>query len=562
MYLVKIGRCARLIIINHYTKNLYVQFRAREWICWIWPRVAFSSLSKDSKTWTSICSLRACTVDDFTRGLLTFSYILPVSKATLPKPEPASCPAECSKGLTCPETCPSKCCKTSEQQPVCPDHCYHICGPACPDHCCPQTLDHPLSPSPLVCPPECHISCHQSCPVHCCKIVTLASTACPSQCQTGCAPSCSSHCCTPQQACPPECHISCSQVCPGHCCKVFKPIAAACPSQCQTSCAPSCPSNCCTPQYQPTVAPAQLACHSICKTTCLPACPKHCCVIRIFPVSFCPDQCQETCDRFCPSFCCSLPRLSTQQPTSAPQICPSTCSASCLPPCPKFCCKISITPLNNCPSTCIDNCLPSCPKHCCEVPYLSNNLPSPSPDACPSHCTYHCDSSCPLKCCLGATDHPLYPPQPSAQTPNSNGSDFQGSFLSVSPPLSKCPAYCLSSCIPVCPIYCCQRQNISPLLVKSPEETVPPLGRSLKNIDADYKAKMVHHLSELFASPLLQCQPSCFSECSDACPKMCCDIRKKKKMYVFRRKKKAHISKPFTGKNGDNRIENRPKGKE
>lgn len=30
MYLVKIGRCARLIIINHYTKNLYVQFRARE----------------------------------------------------------------------------------------------------------------------------------------------------------------------------------------------------------------------------------------------------------------------------------------------------------------------------------------------------------------------------------------------------------------------------------------------------------------------------------------------------------------------------------------------------
>ena len=98
--------------------------------------------------------------------------------------------------------------------------------------------------------------------------------------------------------------------------------------------------------------------------------------------------------------------------------------------------------------------------------------------------------------------------------------------------------------------------------MKSPEETVPPLGRSLKNIDADYKAKMVHRLSELLASPLLQCQPSCFSECTDACPKMCCDIRKKKKMYVFRRKKKAHISKPFTGKNGDNRIENRPKGKE
>lgn len=457
-----------------------------------------------------MCCLRACTVDDFTKGLLTFSYILPVSKAKLQKPEPASCPAGCGKDLTCLKTCPSKCCKTSKEHPACPDHCNLICGPACPDHCCPQTLNPLLSSDHLVCPPKCHINCHQSCPVHCCKVVT--------------------------------------------------PATKTCPSQCQTSCAPSCPSNCCAPQYLPTVAPAQLACHSICKTTCLPTCPTHCCVIKLFPLSLCPDQCQDTCDRSCPSFCCSLPQPSTQQPTSAPQICPSTCSTSCLPQCPKFCCKILITPLNSCPSTCIDNCLPSCPKNCCEAPYLPIKLPWSSSDACPSQCSYHCDSSCPLKCCLGATDHPLYLPQPSSQTPIGNGTAFQGSYLSIPPHMTKqCPAICLSSCAPTCPIYCCQRQGVSPFLVKSPEETVPPLGRSLKNIDADYKAKMVHHLSELLSSPLLQCQPACFSECSEACPKTCCDIRKKKKMYVFRRKKKAHISRPSIGKKGDKKNGNRPK---
>ena len=376
----------------------------------------------------------------------------------------------------------------------CPDYCQKSCGPACPDHCCihihylPSLSTHPS------CPSECHSNsnCHQSCPIHCCKVV----------------------------------------------------IPDECPSYCQTSCAPSCPSNCCRPQYLPTVAPTQPACSSICKTHCLPTCPKYCCNLKIVSLSPCPANCKDRCDSSCPTHCCSLLQLSTQPPTSPQQTCQSTCNAICLPPCPSFCCKISAPPLNSCPSDCIINCLPSCPKHCCGAPYLPISSASPSV-VCPSQCAYRCDGSCPSQCCPSKPYQPSYLTQPSVQIPANNVAGSQETFPATPPSFVKsCPTYCASYCSPSCPSYCCKRNDLSSNLVKSRDATVSPFGRSLADNDSEYKDKMVHHLSELLSSPLTKCQPACFSDCSETCPKTCCDVRRKKKMYVFKRKKKTHITRP------------------
>ncbi|XP_020602562.1 neurogenic locus notch homolog protein 2-like [Orbicella faveolata] len=412
--------------------------------------------------------------------------------AVSPKPTASHCPAECGPASKCPLICPSHCCKPPEHHVVgnCPDICHLSCEPACPEHCCEQLHYLVPSSSPPTCPSECHTSCHQSCPIHCCK-----------------AP---------------------------------KPSANACPSYCQTSCAPSCPSQCCTAKFLPTVEPTQASCSSVCKTNCLPTCPKYCCNLKIVALSTCPGKCKGVCGPPCPMQCCSSLPISTQHPILPKQSCPSTCKANCLPSCPSYCCKISQASLTGCPSTCIISCVPTCPQHCCGLPYLPRSSASPS-DVCPSQCAYHCDSLCPSHCCSSK------PEQPPMQMTTGSAVVFQETNPTTPSSLVKpCPTYCSSFCTPTCPSYCCKRNELSPYLVKLPEETVSPFGRSLTDHNEEYKEKMIHHISELLSSPLTNCQLSCFSHCSDSCPKTCCDVRKKRKMYVFKRKKKTRITRPQT----------------
>ena len=313
-----------------------------------------------------------------------------------------------------------------------------------------------------------------------------------------------------------------------------------CPSRCKDTCDSSCPSHCCTPQYVPAVPPTQPKCNPICQTNCLPSCSKGCCKIKIVPLPTCPGHCIEICESFCPTHCCFSEKPSQQSISTQQRFCPLNCSSNCIQSCPKFCCKLSLPPPSSCPKICLSNCLAACPQHCCRRPYFPNFLESPS-TVCPLECAIRCDTSCPSQCCANNLEQPPLLNQSSENMSITNGTIPLTGYLITSPSMvSPCPSYCLSYCTPNCHRYCCNREQ-SPYLVKTADKTMSPIVRTLTGQDADYKSKVVHRLSELLSSPLKLCQPSCFANCSAECPRICCDVRRKRKMYVFKRKKKTQI---------------------
>ena len=228
-----------------------------------------------------------------------------------------------------------------------------------------------------------------------------------------------------------------------------------------------------------------------------------------------------------------------EQSQSVQESCPTICSSNCLPSCPSFCCKVSPPMPSACPSSCSVSCLPPCQQHCCQERYPPN-FSTQSPPICPSQCAIRCDNMCPAHCCPASSEQSSFLTK---STPVGNVQPNVSPLQSYAAP-TPCPSSCSSYCSHGCPQYCCMGREISPYLFKTPEQTVSPVGRSLAVLEADYKSKVVHRLSELLSSPLKLCEPSCFSNCSVTCPNICCDVGRKKKMFVYKRKKKAQITKP------------------
>lgn len=400
----------------------------------------------------------------------------------------------------------------------CPAECAQKspCGTGCPSQCCQA----PKHPKVQTCPTYCSLNCRPPCPNHCCNVVQ------PSY----------------QPICPSNCQTSCHQMCPTHCCTASTPSSALCPSSCKDPCDSSCPSHCCSTPSLPTVAMLQPTCNPICHTNCLSSCPKECCKITIVPVSLCPSHCKIICVPSCPSYCCSSKQLPSQQPTPYQELCPTFCSSSCNNLCPKFCCKVTLLPIP-CPSTCSTYCHPPCPQNCCQRPFLPDSSASAA-KACPEQCENHCGITCPLECCQGLTklEQPIVHGTPAVQTSLWNEPITLTGNVTTSPSTTfPCPDFCSSLCNRECPQYCCKRSP-RPFLFSSPAKSVAPVGRSLKTQDSDYKSKVLIHLSKLLSSPLQFCDPLCFLNCSETCPRTCCDVRRKRKMYIFKRKKKTQIS--------------------
>ena len=272
-----------------------------------------------------------------------------------------------------------------------------------------------------------------------------------------------------------------------------------------------------------------LECPTECKDNCGSSCPAHCChdsVLATLHFS-CPQNCKLNCGSFCPSHCCHSvvpgPLIKVQR------TCPETCSsAHCQSSCPKHCCIVNTHGSVPCPSNCAVSCVPSCPKLCCASPYL--------PAPCSISCEKNCDTSCPQQCCTRRDGMGF------RQTSVASSSANPPMYLPHTASLETCPTYCPYFCHSSCKPSCCQHGWTGPSLTRSHPAFSPGYSRSVSDKPSQgYKADIIHHLSVLLGSPLRNCPPSCFVKCSSSCNRSCCDIGKKK-MFIFKRKKKKRTS--------------------